>query len=284
MSLIQEALRRQQQEQERENPPATSSAQHPPLPEPYAPAENGSKKQQEQLRQRAGFLENAEGRQKKSSSSKPAVGLVLTLSILLLCIAVGAVVFLANTAITSVKLPFKFGKTEAYPPIPKKAPEAAAPKAQAQEAQSKVTAHDVAAKPDSPAAAHEPDKPEQRPAADVSEKTMIGAKPVEPAINDKPVISTQEGRPPKPAQVASAVEGKQLAKPAQAKEPVSWPAIKLNAVVRNPHTGQSAAMLNNKVVDVGDEIEGVKLLEVLPDAVRLRCGQEIRLLRLGQTF
>jgi hypothetical protein len=125
------------------------------------------------------------------------------------------------------------------------------------------------------------------PQTPTARKSSFEPSPAQPDATPTPVAAKPEGSlaramtepPPR-----SAPKPIPPPKPEPPPEPVVWPVLKLNAVVRNPRTGQSAAMLNHKLVDVGGEIEGVTLLEVMPDAVRLRCGHETRLLRMGQSL
>jgi len=62
---------------------------------------------------------------------------------------------------------------------------------------------------------------------------------------------------------------------------VIWPPIKLTGFVKLGAT--SAALINGKVLSAGETIEGVLLLTVLKDGVKVRYESEERLLRVGET-
>ena len=63
-----------------------------------------------------------------------------------------------------------------------------------------------------------------------------------------------------------------------------WPRLKLSAVFSNVGSGQSGARLNNRLILLGDQIEGVTLIEIRRDSVVLKCGKETRLLKMGATL
>ncbi|MDD5678297.1 MAG: hypothetical protein PHW60_09965 [Kiritimatiellae bacterium] len=67
-------------------------------------------------------------------------------------------------------------------------------------------------------------------------------------------------------------------------EPVVWPQLKLSAVFSNVRSGQAGARLNNRLILLGDQIEGVTLVEIRRDSVVLKCGQETRSLKMGMTL
>lgn len=64
-------------------------------------------------------------------------------------------------------------------------------------------------------------------------------------------------------------------------KPVIWPRLKLSAVFSNVSSGQSGARLNNRLILLGDQIDGVTLVEIHRDSVVLKCGKETRLLKMG---
>jgi|GEM_PF-6051195 len=66
--------------------------------------------------------------------------------------------------------------------------------------------------------------------------------------------------------------------------PVVWPRLKLSAVFSNVGSGQAGARLNNRLILLGDRIEGVTLIEIRQDSVVLKCGTEVRLLKMGMTL
>ncbi len=67
-------------------------------------------------------------------------------------------------------------------------------------------------------------------------------------------------------------------------KPVVWPRLKLSAIFSNAGSGQSGARLNNRLILLGDQIEGVTLVEIRRDSVVLKCGKETRSLKMGMTL
>ncbi|MDP2991332.1 MAG: hypothetical protein Q8O57_12305, partial [Kiritimatiellota bacterium] len=67
-------------------------------------------------------------------------------------------------------------------------------------------------------------------------------------------------------------------------KPVVWPRLKLSAVFSNMGSGQSGARLNNRLILLGDQIDGVTLVEIRRDSVVLKCGKETRSLKMGMTL
>ena len=67
-------------------------------------------------------------------------------------------------------------------------------------------------------------------------------------------------------------------------EPVVWPRLKLSAIFSNVGSGQAGARLNNRLILLGDQIDGVTLFEIRQDSVVLKCGEEIRFLKMGMTL
>ena len=67
-------------------------------------------------------------------------------------------------------------------------------------------------------------------------------------------------------------------------KPVVWPRLKLSAVFSNMGSGQSGARLNNRLILLGDQIEGVTLVEIRRESVVLKCGKETRSLKMGMTL
>ena len=66
--------------------------------------------------------------------------------------------------------------------------------------------------------------------------------------------------------------------------PVIWPRLKLSAVFSQMGSGQSGARLNNRLIILGDQIDGVILVEIRRDSVVLKCGTETRTLKMGMTL
>jgi len=67
-------------------------------------------------------------------------------------------------------------------------------------------------------------------------------------------------------------------------KPVVWPRLKLSAIFSNMGSGQSGARLNNRLIILGDQIDGVTLIEIRRDSVVLKCGKETRSLKMGATL
>jgi hypothetical protein len=67
-------------------------------------------------------------------------------------------------------------------------------------------------------------------------------------------------------------------------KPVVWPRLKLSAIFSNGGSGQSGARLNNRLILLGDQIEGVTLVEIRRDSVVLKYGKETRSLKMGLTL
>ena len=66
--------------------------------------------------------------------------------------------------------------------------------------------------------------------------------------------------------------------------PVVWPRLKLSAIFSDVGSGQAGARLNNRLILLGDQIEGVTLVGIRQDSVVLKCGTEIRFLKMGMTL
>ena len=66
--------------------------------------------------------------------------------------------------------------------------------------------------------------------------------------------------------------------------PVVWPRLKLSAIFSNMGSGQSGARLNNRLILLGDKIDGVTLVEIRRDSVVLKYGKETRPLKMGATL
>ena len=67
-------------------------------------------------------------------------------------------------------------------------------------------------------------------------------------------------------------------------KPVVWPRLKLSAIFSNVGSGQSGARLNNRLILLGDQIDGVTLVEIRRDSVVLKCGKQTRSLKMGMTL
>ena len=265
MSLIQEALRRQQQEQEA----AAKGNQSQTFSEPSSGAEISEGPPGDDAQPQAPASEAKSDNENFTEDAlprKPRTAPVLALLFILLVAAIVAAVFLFSTLKSMWLAPgtppdaSSALQQETLPTAPSVASVSATAPAPAAQVQ-----------PDPGTANVEPDA-----TAALANNAVAGAAPA-----SVPKIEKQPHKPPqrKPEPKAS-----KMAEPVSQPEQVRWPALKLNAVVSNPRSGSSAAMLNSRLVDVGDEIENVILLEVLSDSVRLKCGNETRTLYVGQSL
>ena len=66
--------------------------------------------------------------------------------------------------------------------------------------------------------------------------------------------------------------------------PVVWPSLKLTAIFSKVGSGQAGARLNNRLILLGDQIEGVTLVEIRQNSVVLKFGAETRFLKMGATL
>jgi hypothetical protein len=66
--------------------------------------------------------------------------------------------------------------------------------------------------------------------------------------------------------------------------PLVWPRLKLSAIFSKVGSGQSGARLNNRLILLGDQIDGVTLVEIRRDSVILKYGKETRSLKMGMTL
>jgi len=63
--------------------------------------------------------------------------------------------------------------------------------------------------------------------------------------------------------------------------PLQWPTLKLTGLLSSLNAGEGAARINNQMVFIGGQIEGVTLMEIRSDGVYLRYGDETRFLKVG---
>lgn len=61
--------------------------------------------------------------------------------------------------------------------------------------------------------------------------------------------------------------------------PLEWPRLRLSGILNS--MGAGAARINNRMVFVGEKIEGVTLVEIQADSVVLHYGNETKLLKMG---
>ncbi|MBI3987132.1 MAG: hypothetical protein HY343_09440 [Lentisphaerae bacterium] len=113
-----------------------------------------------------------------------------------------------------------------------------------------------------------------------------------PAIEPTPVAVPVPPPAAASADVAVAVAVKPDEKPVEPaagakkedKKPakVRWPVLRLNATLNTSGDSGGAAMINNKVVGMGEEIDGATLLDIRQDEVKVKLGDEVRVLRKGE--
>ena len=90
---------------------------------------------------------------------------------------------------------------------------------------------------------------------------------------------------PAPATAAAEAAVAEPAVPAPDPEPApasAWPAIVVEGVVAGADPGRRSAMLNGQMVFLNQRIEGVRLVEVTDQGVRLRYQGQDRFLEIGQ--
>lgn len=131
-------------------------------------------------------------------------------------------------------------------------------------------------------AAHPPaaaiSKPMVAPApASVSEPWLSPAAAAAPAFADEGEDLAEEA-------ALSAVDKHELSATVPSPMPVVWPRLKLSAIFSNLGSGRAGARLNNRLILLGDRIDGVILLEIRQDSVVLKCGKETRSLKMGMTL
>jgi hypothetical protein len=62
--------------------------------------------------------------------------------------------------------------------------------------------------------------------------------------------------------------------------PDGWPVMALNAVMSLSDPAKSQAMLNNELLNVGDSVQGVKLIEIRENGVTLEFNGEQRFIKI----
>jgi hypothetical protein len=65
------------------------------------------------------------------------------------------------------------------------------------------------------------------------------------------------------------------------KEPVVWPALTLTGIMNAGGSHKSLAQINNQLIAEGETIEGVKVLAIARDGVKVSYEGEQRTLRIG---
>ena len=115
--------------------------------------------------------------------------------------------------------------------------------------------------------------------------SVIAAPPAvtnaEPKVPEPPVVTNVIPAPP--AETNALPSGVSTQPEASAKPPtISWPAIKVNGIVGRGRTG--SAILNGKVVPIGESIEGAHLVEIgKHPSVTLEFKGERKTLRINES-
>lgn len=66
--------------------------------------------------------------------------------------------------------------------------------------------------------------------------------------------------------------------------PLQWPTLKLTGLLSSLNAGEGAARINNQMVFIGGQIEGVTLTEIHSDGVSLKYGDETKFLKVGRVL
>lgn len=293
MSLIQDALKRRQQESSQlENPDADPNTPQPELPgnvhlAPPAPEDKTPAAEPDHGETEAAKTMPVKAAGEKRASRPWAMGL---LAIVFVFAILAAVLYLGWFALsffaTNSPAP---AKTEAVTPEPaaqpgtETGPAAGQPPATATEAPRPQTAPSAAAQT-APAPAEPP----------VAEAAALTPAPTAPAPAEPPANPVAEAavRTPAPAPAPAEATAKPVAEAAAQTQPepeleaipVEWPSLKLSAIVRGKTTNRGAAIINGKIVEAGGEIEGVTIISVDEDGIKLKNGPEVRTLRVGGTL
>ena len=63
----------------------------------------------------------------------------------------------------------------------------------------------------------------------------------------------------------------------------AWPALSLQAVMSFETQEKSAAMINSELLNVGESVAGVKLVEIRVNGVTMEYKGETRFMKIGRT-
>ncbi|NLE65792.1 MAG: hypothetical protein GX608_00030, partial [Lentisphaerae bacterium] len=260
MSLIQDALKRQQQE----NQSAAPNAAPPPLPsDAQTDAPRGPEFSVPETM--------PAGAAPEKSASKPwSTGL---LAAIFICAIIAAVMYLGwfflGRSFMTKKNPAQAPAAAVTPgPAPQPgtqaepapAQEAEAPKQEAGEAsavQPAAPAAAPAAEPAKPVAAAPATAPDRAPAPAPAQpgSAAPAAEPAKP-VAAAPATAPDRAPAPAPAQPGSAAPAQPAPsfEPEPEAAPLEWPSLKLSAMVLGKSTSRGAAIINGKIVEVGEEI------------------------------
>ncbi len=282
MSLIQEALKRQHKDPTSKAAEAAGAAATPPPVPPPPPAATPLKFKPQKPGEEAADAgtapattvigaESAAGLPPMAQEGAAGRGAeargLLRKPVVIAGIAVAALV-LVGGIIWAVKmlLPGKKPTEETQPPVANVAAPATTKKPETAKPTSNAT---VAAKP------AEVPKPAPVPTVATQKPQPIPAKPV-PAPTPAPVPAAPTGvslAPPAAAVVSP---------PAPKKEVVRWPILLIKGILKGGQGG-GGAIINNDIVEVGKEIDGVKVISVNANGtVTLEYKGERKMLRSGE--
>ncbi len=262
MSLIQEALKRQQQESEEGQPsqPPTAVASESPVTKSM-PVMSGSVLTDESTTLPVG---RPPARPPLPPGSRAASSPWLKIGGLALAI----IVILAVGWLIATQWSFKTQRAiTPSPPADQPADQPAV----------STTVAEVPAPQDEPVPAEGLDTieptPEPQPPAEAVDVPLVtpAVVSVDPAPEDEELVAVAPRPPAKPPVVV------ETAIPA----PLAWPSLKLTGILTSPGAGESAALINNQLLIVGGQLNGVTLVEIRVDGVTLQYGGETKLLKVG---
>lgn len=281
MSLIEEALRKQREDTEKTQPKLQMQVQPPPLP-PEA-REQPPEEQPEAVEDAP--VAAGEGRSWKMLAMIALGGLVAVILVVLLLAwgfklwqgqptASGKALAVA-TPVTPAATPTPPSPSQAAPaPAPAQEPAPAAAAPTSAPAAASAAAPAVAAPSPAPAAtpgpapaAPAPASPKTTPPA--AAKPPAAAAPAAPATADAEPVRITTGT------VAPDAGSERLI------VPVAWPKLSVAGVSMNARTGKGAAIINGQMLNIGDVVEGVKIVGVEKSGVKLSLGGETRVLAVG---
>lgn len=293
MSLIQEALRRQQEEMERAQNKGSDTEQPPGLPPPPEPEPPEQPPVPPQPPLPPPAPEGATGKDNKKSFL-PVIGMIGFIVLLIAAISyLGWFIFqrfqnkapvVANTDTQKVvQQPQPVVEPPAEPVSePETKPEPAtrygrmiraAENVVAETAERVDSVHDVE---EAPSVSTDPVVPE-KPAVVPLEK------PVE-KIEKKVDVETETAPPPVRQKQPARAPVVKPEKPAQPLPKVEWPHLRVSSVLVSNRKGAGSALVNGKVVFVGQEVNGAVLIGVTGDGALFRCGHETNFFSTVSSF
>jgi hypothetical protein len=114
--------------------------------------------------------------------------------------------------------------------------------------------------------------------------------PAKPAATEPvkaPPVESVEPEPAKPAPVVEPAKpvpakpepAKPVAKPTQSAMPMLWPILSVKGIISSGPGG--GAIINSQIIEVGDSIDGAKVISVVKGNVTLEFEGETKVLRVG---